>query len=91
MRRVFSAVWGEEPCPCVGLGGTENRGKFLTLDIKANAFLYRMVRSIAGTLLDVGQGRMRVSAFREALASCDRSRAGKTAAAHGLCLVRVNY
>jgi tRNA pseudouridine38-40 synthase len=61
------------------------------LDIEANAFLYRMVRSLVGTLLDVGQRRMRVSAFGEALASRDRSRAGETASAHGLCLVRVNY
>ncbi|MGD8968631.1 MAG: tRNA pseudouridine(38-40) synthase TruA [Anaerolineae bacterium] len=91
VRRVFSAVWGEERCDCVSFDGTRNRGRFLTLDIEANAFLYRMVRSIVGTLLDVGQGRMRVSAFGEAFASCDRSRAGKTAAPHGLCLVQVNY
>jgi tRNA pseudouridine38-40 synthase len=91
VRRVFSVAWSEERCHCVGFGGTQSRGRFLTLDIEANAFLYRMVRSIVGTLLDVGQRRMRVSAFREALASRDRSRAGETASAHGLCLVRVNY
>jgi tRNA pseudouridine38-40 synthase len=91
VRRVFSAVWGEEPCPCVGLGEAQNRGRFLTFDIEANAFLYRMVRSIVGTLLDVGQGRMRMDAFGEAFASCDRGRAGKTAAPHGLCLVQVSY
>jgi tRNA pseudouridine38-40 synthase len=50
-----------------------------------------MVRSIVGTLLDVGQGKMAVSAFEEALASCDRARAGKTVAPNGLCLVQVNY
>jgi tRNA pseudouridine38-40 synthase len=91
VRRVFSAVWGEERCHWAGFGGTQNRGKLLTLDIEANAFLYRMVRSVVGTLLDVGQGRMRASAFGEAFAACDRSRAGRTAAPHGLCLVQVDY
>jgi tRNA pseudouridine38-40 synthase len=91
VRRVFSAVWGEEPCQGVGFGGAGGPGRFLTLDIEANAFLYRMVRSVVGTLLDVGQGRMSVDAFEEALASCDRGRAGKTVAPHGLCLVQVNY
>jgi tRNA pseudouridine38-40 synthase len=91
VRRVFSVVWGEQCCDCVGFGGTRARGRFLTFDIEANAFLYRMVRSIVGTLLDVGQGRLDAGAFEEALVSCDRSRAGKTAASHGLCLVRVSY
>jgi tRNA pseudouridine38-40 synthase len=63
----------------------------LVFDIEANAFLYRMVRSVVGTLLDVGQGRMTIEAFEEALASCERGRAGKTAAPHGLCLIQVHY
>jgi tRNA pseudouridine38-40 synthase len=91
VRRVSSAVWGEEPCHCARPGGAQNGGRFLTFDIEANAFLYRMVRSIVGTLLDVGQGRMAVGAFEEAFVSCDRSRAGRTVAPHGLCLVQVNY
>jgi tRNA pseudouridine38-40 synthase len=90
VRCVFSAEWREEDCDCLGFGGAEGWGKFLSLDIKANAFLYRMVRSVVGTLLDVGQGRMTVSAFEEAFASCDRNRAGKTVAPQGLCLVRVD-
>jgi tRNA pseudouridine38-40 synthase len=91
VRRVFSAVWDERPCCCVGFDGTESRGRFLNLDIEGNAFLYRMVRSIVGTLLDVGQGRMSVGAFEEAFASCDRSQARKTVAPRGLCLVQVDY
>jgi tRNA pseudouridine38-40 synthase len=91
VRQVFSAELCEEPFDCVGFDGTQSRGKFMTLDIEGNAFLYRMVRSIVGTLLDVGQGKMCASAFEEALAACDRSRAGKTAAPNGLCLVQVNY
>ncbi|MGD8998224.1 MAG: tRNA pseudouridine(38-40) synthase TruA [Anaerolineae bacterium] len=91
VRRVFSAVWREASLDCMGFDGTRGCGGFLTLDIEANAFLYRMVRSIVGTLLDVGQGKMCVSAFEEALTSCDRGRAGKTAAPNGLCLLQVNY
>ena len=78
VRRVLMAEWGGEP-------------PWLTFDIEANAFLYRMVRSIVGTLLQVGQGKMGVEEFRAVLASCDRSRAGPTAHPHGLCLIGVRY
>ena len=64
---------------------------WLTFDIEANAFLYRMVRSISGTLLQVGRGRMSVEKFVSALEACDRSLAGPTAPPHGLCLMEVKY
>jgi tRNA pseudouridine38-40 synthase len=89
VRRVFRAGW-DEATSAAPFGG-EGEGTFLRFDIEANAFLYRMVRSIVGTLLDVGQGRMSVGAFEEAFASCERDRAGKTAAPHGLCLIKVTY
>lgn len=92
IRRVFRAGWGREPSRCFPLGRAEGSEEAcLTFDIEANAFLYRMVRSIVGTLLEVGRGWMSVKAFEEALASCERSRAGKTAAPHGLCLMEVKY
>jgi len=87
VRRVFRAAWSREPCQWSG----PDKGSFLVFDIEANAFLYRMVRSVVGTLLDVGQGRMSIEAFEEAFASCERGRAGKTAAPHGLCLIQVHY
>ena len=59
--------------------------------IEANAFLYRMVRSIVGTLLQVGRGDLTVAEFSSALYSVDRARAGPTAAPQGLCLIRVEY
>ncbi len=62
-----------------------------TFTITANAFLFRMVRSIVGTLVLVGQGRMTPAAFREVLAALDRRLAGAAAPAHGLTLVSVNY
>jgi tRNA pseudouridine38-40 synthase len=59
--------------------------------IEANAFLYRMVRSIVGTLIQVGLGHRSVSEFGTALYGVDRSLAGPTAAPQGLCLMRVIY
>jgi tRNA pseudouridine38-40 synthase len=49
------------------------------------------VRSIVGTLLRVGQGRLSPEEFEAILTSRDRSKAGPTAPAHGLCLVEVRY
>lgn len=66
--------------------------QFIYFDIVANAFLYRMVRNIVGTLLLVGTGELLTEGFEEILRAGDsRRRAGPTAPAHGLCLIRVNY
>jgi tRNA pseudouridine38-40 synthase len=78
VRRVMVAQWGGKP-------------PWLTFDIEANAFLYRMVRSIMGTLLQVGRGSISVEGFRAVLASRDRGQAGPTAPPQGLCLVEVKY
>jgi tRNA pseudouridine38-40 synthase len=59
--------------------------------VTANAFLQHMVRSIVGTLVEVGRGAMTVEAFEAALVAADRSRAGPTAPPHGLTLVTVMY
>lgn len=78
VRRVLRAEWTGKP-------------PWLYFGIEADAFLYRMVRSLVGTMLQVGQGRMTGQAFGEVLASRDRAQAGPTAPPHGLCLVEVNY
>jgi tRNA pseudouridine38-40 synthase len=59
--------------------------------IKANGFLYRMARSIVGTLLQVGRGELSVAEFGEILVAADRDKAGPTAPPQGLCLVEVRY
>ena len=61
------------------------------LELEANGFLYRMVRSIVGTLLLVGRGEMTRDQFRVVIESRDRSRAGAPVPPQGLCLTRVNY
>ncbi len=78
VRRVVAAEWRGEP-------------PWLTFDIEANAFLYRMVRSIVGTLLRVGRGEMDVGDVAAVLAAGDRSLAGPTAPPHGLCMMEVKY
>ena len=50
-----------------------------------------MVRIIAGTLVDVGLGKIEVEEIPEIIESKERARAGKTLAAHGLYLVEVKY
>lgn len=78
VREVYRAQWtSEEPV--------------VYFDIVADAFLYRMVRSLVGTLLLVGTGELSSAGFEEILQSADRSKAGQAAPAHGLCLIRVNY
>ena len=64
---------------------------FVVLEIEADGFLYNMVRAIVGTLVEVGQGRRAECWPTEVLAACDRRAAGRTAPAHGLMLVRVDY
>lgn len=65
--------------------------KLIHIDISANGFLRHMVRIIAGTLLEVGRGKMKPESVRLALQSKDRAQAGPTAKALGLTLIRVTY
>ena len=82
-RAELPSSKGESP----SLGGL----RLVRLELEANGFLYRMVRSIVGTLLLVGRGEMTLDQFRAVMESRDRSRAGATVPPQGLCLTRVNY
>ncbi len=59
--------------------------------ITGNGFLYNMVRIIAGTLMQVGTGLMEPEQVKEILEARDRSKAGPTAVAKGLTLVKIRY
>lgn len=61
------------------------------LDVAADGFLYNMVRSIAGTLIDVGRSHIPESAVKEILEAGDRKLAGPTSPPQGLFLMRVTY
>lgn len=66
-------------------------GSFLKFSIEANGFLRHMVRTIVGTLVEVGKGKFTPMDFREILESRDRARAGMTAPPQGLFLAGVKY
>lgn len=66
-------------------------GALITLTVRGNAFLYNMVRIIAGTLADIGMGRLPPDAFARAIQTGDRLALGVTAPARGLELTRVEY
>ncbi|HEX6124449.1 MAG TPA: tRNA pseudouridine(38-40) synthase TruA [Pyrinomonadaceae bacterium] len=63
----------------------------LEFQISANGFLRYMVRSIIGTLIEVGRGEKDSDTIQTAIVTGDRSLAGKTAPAHGLTLLKVEY
>jgi tRNA pseudouridine38-40 synthase len=67
------------------------RGDLIYLDIKANAFLYHMVRNIAGSLIAVGTGEKSDEWLNEVLLSKNRNYADVTAPAAGLYFVRAHY
>ena len=77
-RELFAAQWRME-------------GELFVFFVQANAFLYRMVRSIVGSLVMVGRGVWTVEQFVEVLQARDRGRSAAVAPAHGLYLVDVTY
>ena len=79
VRRVHEAVWRD-------LGGG-----LLRFEISANAFCHQMVRSVVGTLVDVGLGRKKAGEMSWILRSGDRANAGQVAPPHGLVLWEVTY
>ena len=79
IRRVTRAEW------------KRGRDGLIRFEIEANGFLKQMVRSIVGTLVDVGKGKINVEDFLKILKSRDRKKAGPTAPAQGLFLKEVKY
>lgn len=69
----------------------ENAEDTLVFHIKANRFLRGMVRSIVGTLLEIGLGRISLTDFEQIILSKNRKNAGWSVPAEGLFLMEVNY
>ncbi len=67
------------------------KNDLIHFDFKANAFLHNMVRTIVGTLIQVGIGELEPKQMFQILEAKDRTKAGPTAPAQGLTLIRVNY
>ena len=66
-------------------------GRFVVFQVAANAFLWKMVRSMVGTILEFCREPDPAARIDEALAACNRGAAGSTAPAKGLFLTRVHY
>ena len=69
----------------------EEQGSDLVIRVCGNGFLYNMVRIIAGTLIEVGQGKREPESMRQILEARKRSMAGPTAPAHGLMLIKYEF
>lgn len=82
-RRVMLARWSEVP--------NDHGAGLLRFEIRANAFCHQMVRSIVGTMVDAGSGRLHAGEVRGILLAKDRRAAGQVAPPHGLCLWEVGY
>lgn len=81
-RRVISAEWRAVP---------DDRQGLLRFEIRANAFCHQMVRSIVGTLVDVGLGKIHAGDVRGILLQRDRRAVTTVAPPHGLVLWEVGY
>ncbi|HXF73500.1 MAG TPA: tRNA pseudouridine(38-40) synthase TruA [Actinomycetota bacterium] len=104
MRAAAGALLGEHDfasfCRRPEVGGTvrrlerlavSRRGDRVEVLARANAFCHQMVRSLVGTLVAVGEGRLDPGEIPAILEARDRSRAGPVAPPHGLTLERVIY
>jgi len=80
VRRIFASRIFRRP-----------RTSMLIYEVSGNGFLHHMVRNMVGTLLEVGRGRLEPSDIIRILNARERTMAGPTAPAQGLCLVRVEY
>lgn len=65
--------------------------KYIYFTVEADGFLYNMVRTIVGTLIEVGRGKLTAKGVADILDAKNRELAGPTAPAKGLCLMEVNY
>jgi tRNA pseudouridine38-40 synthase len=88
VRRVLDARWDVVR----GAAGAVGEGaRLLRFGIEAQSFCHQMVRSIVGTLVDVGRGRHRAADVVWFLSSAQRAHGSNIAPPHGLCLMSVDY
>jgi len=69
----------------------ETNDQHITLNVSAKSFLHSQVRIMVGTLVEAGKGKFNSSDVKDIIKSRDRSKAGATAPAHGLYLLKVGY
>jgi tRNA pseudouridine38-40 synthase len=89
--RAFSSDRLLEPVRKVMRSEIEKKGEEIIYTVEANGFLRYMVRTMVGTLLEVGRGKMRPEKIEEIFREKKRTLFSPTAPAKGLCLIKVNY
>lgn len=78
VRRIYESSW-------------QRNGDEFVYQVRGNGFLHHMVRNLVGTFVLVGKGTLKVDDIERILAARERSAAGATAPASGLCLMSVEY
>jgi tRNA pseudouridine38-40 synthase len=92
VRRVTTARWSVDEGPeAVDADGGTGETRLLRFEIGAASFCHQMVRSLVGSLVDVGRGQENAAGLMERLRAVSRHRMPDPAPAHGLCLVSVAY
>lgn len=81
----------QSPIRTVQHASASHKHDLIRIEIQANAFLHQMVRSLVGSVLEIGARKRRAGWMRQVLDSKDRSAAGPVASPAGLCLVEVLY
>jgi tRNA pseudouridine38-40 synthase len=69
----------------------KKKGDLILIEIAADGFLYKMVRNIVGTLLNIGTGRLAAGSIKKILKAKTRKLVSPPAPAHGLTLLEVKY
>lgn len=105
MQKALNYLLGEHDFSSFKSSGTLNPSKVCTLTraeverqgdrvfihLEGNRFLYNMVRTIVGTLLEIEGHKLPVEHMKEVLEACDRRKAGQTVSPYGLTLMKVEY
>jgi tRNA pseudouridine38-40 synthase len=92
VRRVTTARWSIDRGPeATDADGGAGQTRLLRFEITAASFCHQMVRSLVGSLVEVGRGRENAAGLMERLRAVSRHRMPDPAPAHGLCLVSVAY
>ncbi len=105
MQQALNYLLGEHDFSSFKSSGTLNPSKvcfiekaeckkeddFVIIDIVGNRFLYNMVRTIVGTLLEIEGHNRSAEYMKQVLEACDRKKAGQTISPYGLTLMKVEY
>lgn len=105
MQKALNYILGEHDFSSFKSSGTLNPSKVcfiekadcrkvgdkVIIDIVGNRFLYNMVRTIVGTLLEIEGHNLPAERMEQVLMACDRREAGQTVSPYGLTLVKVEY